>query len=127
MESSRRLERARALELLYESQIKGISIDEMLRELPVQPEPFVGEVLLGVEQHAEQLDEQIASRLINWDLDRIALIDKLILRIAVWELTNRPQTPVAVVISEAVELAKEFSTDESGKFVNGVLGSFENR
>lgn len=125
MESSRRLERERVLELLYESQIKGIAVEELLADLPTEPEPFVKELVFGIESSTSALDEEIAKRAINWDLDRIALIDKLILRIGIWELIHHPKTPVAVVISEAVELAKEFSTEESGKFVNGILGSMQ--
>lgn len=126
MESTRRLERARVLELLYEAEMKGVSAETLLAELPVAPEPFVREFLLGVESSSFELDQLIAERAINWDLDRIALMDRLVLRMGIWELRNRPDTPIAVVISEAVELAKEFSTDSSGKFVNGILGTFQN-
>jgi N utilization substance protein B len=126
MESTRRLERERVLEILYEAEIKGIPVDELVGELPTDPEPFVLEVIEGVDSSAEELDAEIAKRARNWDLGRIAVVDRLVLRIAIWELKNQPDTPVAVVISEAVELAKTFSTEESGRFVNGILGSMQN-
>lgn len=126
MENSRRLERERVLELLYEAELKGISVEELLAELPTDPEPFVRQLVLGIEANASELDAEIAKRAINWDLARIAVIDRLVLRIGIWELQNQPETPVAVVISEAVELAKNFSTDDSGKFINGILGAMQN-
>jgi N utilization substance protein B len=126
MENTRRLERERVLELLYEAEIKGISVNELIAELPTDPEPFVLRVIEGVSANAEALDAEIAKRAINWDVSRIAALDRLVLRIAIWELQYQPDTPVPVVISEAVELAKTFSTEESGKFVNGILGSMQN-
>lgn len=125
MDTPRRIERERVLELLYEAEIKGIPIEELVADLPVPPEPFVREFIHGVTVDAGTLDEEIQKRALNWDLARIATLDRLILRMGFWELANRPQTPLAVVISEAVELAKQFSTEESGKFINGVLGSAE--
>jgi N utilization substance protein B len=126
MENTRRLERERVLELLYEAEIKGIPVADLMAELPTDPEPFVRLVIEGVEGSSAELDAEITKRAINWDLARIAVVDRLVLRIAIWELKNQPDTPVPVVISEAVELAKTFSTDESGRFVNGILGSMQN-
>ena len=123
MENPRRLERERVLSLLYEAEMKGQTVDELLAELPTQPERFVVDLMKGVDAAAVALDAEISARATNWDIDRIAAIDRLIMRIGVWELQNRPDLPIAVVISEAVELAKTFSTDESGKFVNGVLSA----
>jgi transcription antitermination protein NusB len=125
VDTPRRIERERVLELLYEAEIKNIPVDELLADLPTTPEPFVIELVRGVSSQADSLDAEIQQRALNWDLSRIATLDRLILRMGFWELTYRPETPLAVVISEAVELAKQFSTDESGKFINGILGSMQ--
>jgi N utilization substance protein B len=127
MEHSRRLERERVLELLYEAELKNLSVAELLADLPTEPEPFVRKMVEGVTAAAPELDVQISDRAINWDLGRIAVLDRLILRMGIWELQNMPETPKAVAISEAVELAKGFSTEASGKFVNGILGTFQDR
>jgi len=76
-----------------------------------------------VEEHGERLDAAIAARAKGWTLGRMPVLDLSVLRLAAYELAERPDVPVAVVIDEAVELAKRFSTDDSGKFVNGVLSA----
>ena len=77
----------------------------------------------GVETHQARLDEQIAAHAKGWTLQRMPAIDRNVLRIAGFELLGRPDVPVAVVLDEAVELAKRFSTDDRGRFVNGVLSA----
>lgn len=126
-DNNRRLERERSLSLLYEAEVKGESIDEVLESLPAPPEPFVIETVRGVAGSAADLDAVIAENMTNWAIDRVAVIDRMILRIGAWELINRGSLSVAVVVSEAVELAKRFSTEESGKFVNGVLDAAAGR
>ena len=74
----------------------------------------------GVAEHHDRLDELIAARATGWRLDRMPVLDLNVLRLGTFELAERPDVPVAVVIDEAVELAKRFSTDNSGRFVNGV-------
>jgi N utilization substance protein B len=69
------------------------------------------------------LDDYISRHAVDWALDRMPVVDRTLLRMATWELLERPDIPTGAVISEAVELAKTYSTDESGRFVNGVLGS----
>jgi N utilization substance protein B len=81
------------------------------------------ELVHGVEANRPALDEAIASHAKGWTLDRMPRIDLTVLRIACYELVGRPDVPVAVVIDEAVEMAKRFSTDDSGRFVNGVLSA----
>lgn len=119
----RRIERERVLSLLYEAEMKGVGVDDVLGELPVEPEAFVVSTVRGVGQATASLDEAINRHTIDWTIDRMAALDRNILRIGAWELINRPELPVAVIISEAVELAKRFSTEESGKFVNGILAA----
>jgi N utilization substance protein B len=80
-------------------------------------------LVVGVEEHRERLDEVIAAHAKGWTIARMPLIDLTVMRIAGYELLGRPDVPVAVVIDEAVELAKRFSTDDSGRFVNGVLSA----
>jgi N utilization substance protein B len=77
----------------------------------------------GVEQHMAQLDAAIAAHAKGWTLARMPAIDRNVLRVAAFELLGRHDVPVAVVLDEAVELAKRFSTDDSGRFVNGVLAA----
>ncbi len=84
---------------------------------------FVKELVLGTLEHVAQSDALIAPLLVGWTLERLPTVDRLVLRMGVYEMRYRPETPRAVVISEAVELAKKFSTEESGRFVNGVLAS----
>jgi N utilization substance protein B len=87
------------------------------------PDPFVSELVGAVERYRAEADQRIARAAVGWPLDRMAVVDRLVLRLAVAELLDHDAVPVAVVIDEAVELAKTYSTEESGGFVNGVLSS----
>ena len=109
--------------LLYEAESKEASPREVLAALPVKPSPLVVELVVGVEDHQAELDALIADHARNWSLERMPAIDRNLLRLALYELMERPDVPVAVVIDEAVELAKRFSTDDSGRFVNGMLSA----
>src|SRR3954466_7368271 len=120
---TRREARERAMSLLYEGECKDQTADEVLSALPMEPDPFVVDLVRGVEKHQERIDEVIARFSIDWTLERMPVIDRTLLRVAVYELLERSDVPTGAIISEAVELAKRFSTDESGRFVNGVLGS----
>jgi len=120
---SRRGARERALSLLYEAEVKELGPAVLLEELPVAPDPFAVALVVGVSQHLQRIDALLARYAVAWRVDRMPVIDRLLLRMAVFELLERPEVPVGAVISEAVELAKIYSTDESGRFVNGVLGS----
>jgi len=120
---TRREARERALGLLYEADAKGQTVGQVLDELPVPPDPFVVELTRGVQTRIEEIDPLISAYSIDWALDRMPVVDRTVLRMAVWELLARTDVPIGVVISEAVELAKRYSTDESGRFVNGVLAS----
>ncbi len=120
---TRRAGRERALSLLYEAEAKGLSVDDLLAELPVEPDPFALDLVRGVGTGCERIDAAIASHAINWEISRMPAVDRAVLRLAVYELMERDEVPVGVVISEAVELAKQYSTEESGSFVNGVLAA----
>lgn len=119
---SRREARERALSLLYEAEQKGSSPDEILSGLPVPAEEFVADLVAGVGAHRDEADELIRRFAKGWTIERMPVIDRTLLRMGTYELGHRPDVPTAAVISEAVELAKRFSTDDSGKFVNGLLG-----
>jgi N utilization substance protein B len=84
--------------------------------------PYTVTVARGVSEHAAHIDELIASHLQGWTLDRLPAVDRAILRVAVWELMHADDVPEPVAVDEAVQLAKELSTDDSPGFVNGVLG-----
>jgi N utilization substance protein B len=120
---SRREARERALSLLYEADAKAITPAALLEEIPVEPPPYVTSLVSGVGESQERIDELIARYAIDWTIDRMPVVDRMVVRIATFELLGRPDVPTGVVISEAVELAKRYSTDESGRFVNGVLAS----
>lgn len=120
---SRREARERALALLYEAESKSVTPRQVIAELPLPPEPFTAELVEGVEDHADEVDATIRAYARGWTLERMPSLDRALLRIGVFELTYRPDVPTGAVISEAVELAKTFSTDDSGKFVNGLLAA----
>ncbi len=117
----RRESRERALELLYEAEAKGQPPGEVVASQTLRPEPFVAELVTGVEARTAELDEVLSRFAKGWAVARMPVLDRAILRMATFELLAHPETPLAVVISEAVELAKRYSTEDSGKFVNGVL------
>jgi N utilization substance protein B len=118
---SRRESRERALSLLYEAEVKEMAPAALLEDLPMRAEPFVADLVAGVGTHLARIDELIERFAIDWTLDRMPAVDRNLLRLAVYELLERSDVPLAAVISEAVELAKRYSTDESSRFVNGVL------
>jgi len=120
---SRREARERALELLYESYAKGIRVEDVLAGLVVPPEPYAVALVQGVEERGDELDALITKFAKGWTIERMPVLDRTVLRLAIYELIAGDQPPVGVVISEAVELAKRYSTDDSGRFVNGVLAS----
>ncbi len=120
---TRREARERALALLYEAESKQEAPGSVLAELPVAPEAFVVELVRGVEAEEPRIDALISGHAIGWTIDRMPVVDRVLLRMATYELLARPDVPTGVVISEAVELAKEYSTEESGRFVNGVLAT----
>ena len=124
---SRRRAREISLRILYELEIgkmgPAMVLQTNLAEANLTPElqEFAKQVVSGIWDHDDHLRSLISDNLIDWDYDRLAVIDKNILRIAAYELIYMPNVPPAVSINEAIEIAKKFSTDESGKFVNGVL------
>jgi len=119
----RHQQRERALALLYEAELKGEGPMQVVDALPVPPDPYVLTLVARAVATREEADRRIAAASVGWPLDRMAVIDRIVLRLAVAELLDPDGPPVAVVIDEAVELVKEYSTDESGGFVNGILST----
>jgi transcription antitermination protein NusB len=120
---SRREARERALSLLYEADTKACPPDTVLSDLPVPPDPFAGDLVAGVGAHQDDIDGTIRRFARGWSLERMPVVDRAVLRMAIYELVHRPDVPTGAVISEAVELAKRYSTDDSGRFVNGMLSN----
>jgi transcription antitermination protein NusB len=122
--TTRRDARERALELLYEAHQKDLDVPTVLKQLPLAPDPYTRELVLGAGEHVEEAHAMIHRfTRADWSLERLPILDVLVLRIAIEELGHQHDVPRAVVIDEAVELAKNFSTDESSSFVNGMLTS----
>ncbi len=115
--------RERALTLLYEAELKGESPADVLAEQPVTPDPYVTRLVSVVTDRAAEIDALVGGAAIGWDVARMAVVDRNVLRIATAELLACDDVPTAVILNEAVDLATAFSTDDSGRFVNGVLAT----
>ena len=123
--SARRKARKRALDFLYEADIRGSSALDLLASRPAEElsqSEYVTELLQGVATHLEKIDELITTYAQGWDMDRMPAIDRNILRIALVEILWSDGLDDQVAVSEAVEIATELSTDDSAKYINGVLG-----
>ena len=119
--------RHRALEVLYQADLLEQPIATVLaRELNdpqrPRPDPYTVELVSGVERRRDEVDGRIGAAAERWSLDRMPLIDRNLLRLATFELLACDDVPVAVILDEAIELAKLLSTEDSSRFVNGVLG-----
>ena len=121
--SSRREARERALSLCYELDLSGRSAVDVLGELPVPPDELTEALVRGVDEHQGELDGLIDGAAEHWSVERMAVVDRCLLRIGCYELGYEPDVPTPVVINEAVELAKRYSTEDSGRFVNGILNA----
>jgi N utilization substance protein B len=121
--------REAALQMLFQMEASGASADEAIelywRSFAADADPegraYADACVRGVGGAGGALDERIAAASQHWRVERMARVDRNVLRLGTWELANRPDVPRAVVLDEAVELAKAFGTDESSAFVNGVL------
>lgn len=116
--------RERAVAILYQAAIVGRPGAVVLGELEVAPDPYAAQLVRGVSEHEAELDALISRFLRrDWRMERLALLDRIILRLASYELGHEADVPTAVVIDQAVELAKMFSTEQAPPFINGVLRS----
>ena len=117
----RRQARERALEVLYEATLKGRSVPEIIAEHPLPLDPYAERLARSADEQRSDLEARVASVLEGWTLERLAVIDRLVLVLALAELSWPDAPPRAVVLNEAVELVRTYSTDASPSFVNGVL------
>ena len=117
--------RKRALDLLFEAEIRNIDVLDLLDQRSAEASPqvsgYAAELVRGVQAHRARIDELLSAHSQGWTLDRMPAVDRNILRIAVYELFWAPEIPDAVAINEAVLLARDLSTDGSPAFVNGLL------
>jgi len=120
---SRREARERALALLYEAEAKGEAGADVVDAQPIAVEDYAADLVIGVSDHCDDIDALIGRYAKGWVVERMPAVDRSLLRMACYELAHRPDVPRNVVINEAVELAKRYSTDDSGRFVNGVLAA----
>ncbi|WP_416549610.1 transcription antitermination factor NusB [Leucobacter sp. BZR 635] len=129
--SARTKARKRALDMLFQADVLDVPVMEIVaaeaKRAAGEPDRvaswlYAREIVDGVTDHREEIDDLIASYAQGWTIDRMPNVDRAILRIASWEMLHNPEVPAPVAINEAVGLAKEYSTDDSSRFVNGVLG-----
>jgi transcription antitermination protein NusB len=123
--SARSKARKRALDVLYESELRGLPVGGTLAERRAAADPPVNEFTVslveGVAKHIDAIDELLTRHAVGWTLDRMPAVDRNVLRIGAYELLYDDQVPDQVAVSEAVALARDLSTDESPAFVNGLL------
>jgi N utilization substance protein B len=130
MTGKRRNARELALKVMFQIDVGGLPPEEVLdttfEQVPVEPEEreYVLQTVHGVLDHLPELDAIISTLASGWRLERIANVDKNVLRIALYEIRHRDDIPASVSVNEAVEIAKKYSTEDSGRFVNGILGTY---
>ncbi|BCJ85917.1 transcription antitermination factor NusB [Effusibacillus dendaii] len=128
---SRRLVRETALQSLFQMDVGQIPVSEAIHNVleeasPAVDQTYLRKIVTGTYDHLSVIDPLIKKYSVGWELERMPSVDLAVLRMAVYELLFEPDVPPKVVVNEAVELAKSFSTAESGKFVNGILGKVLN-
>ncbi len=128
--SARSKARKQALDLLYETDIRGTNLLETLieRDIPAEgPDArpireYTRELVNGVSENRRKIDELITTYAQGWDMDRLPAVDRNILRLGIYEILWSTSVPTSVAIDEALDLAKELSSDDSSKYIHGVLG-----
>ncbi len=134
---ARRRAREAALQMLYQCEVGGVTpeeaiaahggIEQAARLDSPQAESFAARLVRGTVEHVPEIDPVVAASAEHWRPERMAVIDRLILRMAVYQLEYAPDVPPNVVINEAIELARRFGGEESGRFVNGVLDAIKRK
>lgn len=121
---NRRTAREKGIQALYQMDLSGAESAEAIANVLDGDESdstYLHEIVSGVEQHRDEIDAVIKKNLENWSFDRLAKVDRNILRLAVYEMNHSEDVPAKVAVNEAIELAKYFSDERAGKFINGVL------
>jgi N utilization substance protein B len=124
---TRRKSRELALQVLFQGDMAKqsdlLDFDEFCVHFQVNKKaiPYAKKLLAGIQEKGERIDQLISKHAENWRIERMSAIDRNILRLAVFEMFSQDDVPVSVAINEAVEIAKRYSTDESGSFINGIL------
>ena len=125
--SARTKARKRALDVLFESEVRGLELDGTLEERLAAQEPpvkeYTVELVRGVTEHRSKIDGLLSSYSEGWSLERMPAVDRNVLRIGVFEVLYVDDVPDAVAVTEAINMVRDLSTDESPSFVNGVLGN----
>jgi transcription antitermination protein NusB len=125
--ASRHKAREYALQMLYQAETAGVPIAEVIshfwvdREVPEEVRSFAQRLASGAADSLPEIDALLTSNLDNWRLERLAIVDRNVLRLAVYEFLHETETPSVVIIDEAIEIAKRFGGEDSGQFVNGIL------
>ena len=109
----------------YQHDVTGTPVEQLIERESLTD--FARDLVLGVEQHQDELDRLISDQAVDWSVDRIAPLERSVLRVALYEILHRPDVPDEVAIDEAVETAKVFSGSEAPGFVNGILGGVMRR
>jgi transcription antitermination protein NusB len=123
--TSRRDARRTAIDILYQADVTASDAGEVLRswaDAGTEVSTFTAELVAGVEQQREEIDALLGAHSQGWTVDRMAALDRTILRVGVFELLHRPDVPPSVAISEAVQAASDLSAEAATRFVNGILG-----
>lgn len=130
--SARQKARKRALDILFQADIREVSVQTILEQEAKQAahEPdrmaswlYAREIVDGVTDHRDEIDSLIVTYAQGWSIERMPNVDRALLRMASWEILHNEEIPVPVAINEALLLAQEYSTDDSSRFINGVLGN----
>lgn len=126
---NRRTAREKALQALFQIDVSEIEPVEAIKHVfeEENPDGFTEKLVFGTLEHLTQIDEMIKPHLVNWTLERLANVDRAILRLAVYELQFEDDIPLNVSIDEAIEMAKAYGDDQASKFVNGVLSSIKTK
>ena len=125
--SARNKARKRALDAIFQADLTNKPIVDIQDDTEIEDKKYSDILINGIKENKVQIDSLISDSLTNWTIDRIPRVDRNILRVAVYELLFQKEVPVSVVISEAVKLAEDLSTDESASFVNGTLANISKK
>ena len=125
--SARSKARKRALDAIFQADLTNKPIVEIQDDTEIEDKKYSDILINGIKENKVQIDSLISDSLTNWTIDRIPRVDRNILRVSVYELLFQKEVPVSVVISEAVKLAEDLSTDESASFVNGTLANISKK